>query len=44
MFVTGPDVNGNLRSYTKIRSAKTHTSKSGVAHGAFGNDVEALGN
>lgn len=46
MFVTGPNV---VKTVTKedvtqeeLGGAKTHTSKSGVAHGAFENDVEAL--
>ncbi len=46
MFVTGPNV---VKTVTKeevtqeeLGGAKTHTVKSGVAHGAFDNDVEAL--
>jgi propionyl-CoA carboxylase beta chain len=46
MFVTGPEV---VKTVTKeevtseqLGGAKTHTSKSGVAHVAFENDIEAL--
>lgn len=46
MFVTGPDV---VRTVTMedvtqedLGGAKTHTATSGVAHGAFDNDIEAL--
>lgn len=46
LFVTGPDV---VKSVTnedvtqeELGGAKTHTTKSGVAHCAFDNDVEAL--
>ena len=46
MFVTGPDVVKTVTheevTQEELGGAKTHTSKSGVAHGAFGNDVEAL--
>lgn len=46
MFVTGPDV---VRSVTNenvtqelLGGAKTHTTKTGVAHNEYANDVEAL--
>ncbi|XP_013415344.1 propionyl-CoA carboxylase beta chain, mitochondrial-like [Lingula anatina] len=46
LFITGPDV---VKAVTnedvtqeELGGAKTHTSVSGVAHGAFANDVEAL--
>jgi len=46
MFVTGPDV---VRAETRedctqeeLGGSKVHTSKSGVAHGAFLNDIDAL--
>jgi propionyl-CoA carboxylase beta subunit len=46
MFVTGPDV---VKTVTReevtaedLGGAATHTSKSGVAHGAFDNEVAAL--
>jgi propionyl-CoA carboxylase beta chain len=46
LFVTGPDV---VKSVTRenvtqeeLGGAKTHTTKSGVAHLAFDNDIEAL--
>ncbi|EFA74594.1 propionyl-CoA carboxylase [Heterostelium album PN500] len=46
LFVTGPDV---VKSVTKqeitqeeLGGAKTHTTKSGVAHLAFENDIDAL--
>lgn len=46
LFVTGPDV---VKSVTheeitqeQLGGARTHTAKSGVAHVAFENDVEAL--
>jgi len=46
LFVTGPDV---VKSVTResvtqeeLGGAKTHTTKSGVAHAAFENDIEAL--
>jgi propionyl-CoA carboxylase beta chain len=46
MFVTGPDVVKTVtnESVTKeeLGGASTHTSKSGVAHGSFPNDVAAL--
>ena len=44
MFVTGPDVVKTVThavTQEELGGAKTHTSKSGVAH-AFENDVEAL--
>jgi propionyl-CoA carboxylase beta chain len=46
LFVTGPDV---VRSVTheeitqeELGGAKAHTVKSGVAHAAFENDIDAL--
>jgi len=46
LFITGPEV---VKSVTnedvtqeELGGAKTHTSISGVAHGAFDNDIEAL--
>ena len=46
MFVTGPDVVKTVTNeevtQEELGGAKTHTSTSGVAHGAFANDVEAL--
>ncbi|ELU15042.1 hypothetical protein CAPTEDRAFT_170203 [Capitella teleta] len=46
LFITGPDV---VKSVTneevtqeELGGAKTHTTLSGVAHGAFDNDIEAL--
>lgn len=46
LFITGPDV---VKAVTnedvtqeQLGGAKTHTSMSGVAHGAFDNDIEAL--
>jgi len=46
LFITGPDV---VKAVTnedvtqeELGGAKTHTSLSGVAHGAFENDLEAL--
>ncbi|KAI8099408.1 carboxyl transferase [Halteromyces radiatus] len=46
MFVTGPDVvkavtNENVSQET-LGGAKTHTTKSGVAHNDFANDIEGL--
>ncbi|PVU95265.1 hypothetical protein BB561_001924 [Smittium simulii] len=48
LFVTGPDV---VKTVTKeeitqeeLGGAKVHTSKSGVAHNAFENDIEAIYN
>jgi propionyl-CoA carboxylase beta chain len=46
MFVTGPDVvktvTNEIVSDEELGGARTHTSKSSVADGAFENDVEAL--
>ncbi|MEL6478762.1 MAG: acyl-CoA carboxylase subunit beta [Pseudomonadota bacterium] len=46
MFVTGPDVVKTVTNEQvtaeELGGAKTHTSKSSVADGAFENDVEAL--
>jgi hypothetical protein len=46
MFVTGPNVVKTVTNedvtQEELGGAGTHTSKSGVAHGAFDNDVEAL--
>jgi propionyl-CoA carboxylase beta chain len=46
MFVTGPDVVKTVTNETvtaeELGGAKTHTSKSSVADGAFENDMEAL--
>jgi len=46
MFVTGPDVVKTVTheevTHEELGGAATHTSKSGVAHNAFANDVEAL--
>jgi propionyl-CoA carboxylase beta chain len=46
MFVTGPDVvktvTNEVVSAEELGGAKTHTTKSSVADGAFDNDVEAL--
>ena len=46
MFVTGPDVVKTVTHETvtheELGGAVTHTAKSGVAHAAFENDVEAL--
>jgi propionyl-CoA carboxylase beta chain len=46
LFITGPDV---VKAVTnedvtqeQLGGAKTHTSMSGVAHGAFNNDIEAI--
>ena len=46
MFVTGPDV---VKTVTKeivtkeeLGGAKMHSSKSGVSHRAFANDIEAI--
>lgn len=46
MFVTGPDVvrvvtNEDI-SQELLGGAKTHTTKSGVAHNDYANDIEAL--
>jgi len=46
MFVTGPDVlktvTNEIVSAEDLGGAKTHTTKSSVADGAFDNDIEAL--
>jgi propionyl-CoA carboxylase beta chain len=46
MFVTGPDVvktvTGEIVTAEELGGAKTHTTRSSVADGAFENDVEAL--
>ncbi len=46
MFVTGPDVvktvTNEIVTAEELGGAKTHTSKSSVADGAFDNDLEAL--
>ncbi|HUF87307.1 MAG TPA: acyl-CoA carboxylase subunit beta [Thermohalobaculum sp.] len=46
MFVTGPDVvktvTGEVVTAEELGGARTHSAKSSVADGAFGNDVEAL--
>ena len=46
MFVTGPDVvktvTNEIVTAEELGGAKTHTSKSSVADGAFDNDVETL--
>ncbi len=46
LFVTGPDVVKTVTNETvtfeELGGADTHTKKSGVAHGAFDNDVHAL--
>ena len=46
MFVTGPDVVKTVTheevTQEELGGAKTHTAISGVAHGSFANDVEAL--
>ena len=46
MFVTGPDVVKTVTHETvtseELGGAKVHASKSGVAHAAFKNDIEAL--
>ncbi|MHA3913383.1 acyl-CoA carboxylase subunit beta [Halovulum sp. GXIMD14793] len=46
MFVTGPDVvktvTNEVVTAEELGGAKTHTSRSSVADGAFENDVEAL--
>ena len=46
MFVTGPDVVKTVTheevTHEELGGAVTHTSKSGVADGAFANDVEGL--
>jgi len=46
MFVTGPDVVKTVTNeevtQEELGGTKTHTAKSGVSHGAFDNDMEAL--
>jgi len=46
MFVTGPDVvktvTNEIVTAEELGGAKTHTSKSSVADGAFDNDIETL--
>jgi propionyl-CoA carboxylase beta chain len=46
LFITGPDVvkavTGETVTQEELGGAKTHTTLSGVAHGAFDNDIEAL--
>ena len=46
MFVTGPEVVRTVThedvSYEELGGATTHSERSGVAHGAFANDIEAL--
>ena len=46
MFVTGPDVvktvTNEIVTAEELGGAKVHTSKSSIADGAYGNDVEAL--
>ena len=46
MFVTGPDVVKSVTNETvtqeELGGAKTHTTKSGVAHRAFENEVDGL--
>ncbi|MEL6752289.1 MAG: carboxyl transferase domain-containing protein, partial [Pseudomonadota bacterium] len=46
MFVTGPDVvktvTNEVVTAEELGGAKTHTTKSGVADGAFDNDIETL--
>ncbi|XP_003391345.2 PREDICTED: propionyl-CoA carboxylase beta chain, mitochondrial-like, partial [Amphimedon queenslandica] len=46
MFVTGPkvveEVTNEVVSDQELGGALTHTKKSGVAHGAFENDIDAL--
>merc|ERR1712137_1070570 len=48
MFVTGPDVvktvTGESITQEELGGAKAHTTKSGVAHGSFINDMDALYN
>ncbi|VDK70126.1 unnamed protein product, partial [Anisakis simplex] len=48
LFITGPDVvkavTNEEVTQEELGGAKTHTITSGVAHGAFENDVEALQN
>lgn len=46
LFVTGPDVVKSVTNETvtqeELGGAKTHTTKSGVAHRAFENDIDGL--
>lgn len=46
MFLTGPEVvesvTGEVVTKQELGGAATHCGKSGVAHGAFANDLEAL--
>ena len=46
LFITGPDVvkavTNEEVTQEELGGAKTHTTTSGVAHGAFENDVDAL--
>ena len=46
MFLTGPDVlktvTNEIVTAEELGGAKTHTTKSGVADGAFDNDMEAI--
>ncbi|XP_038050293.1 propionyl-CoA carboxylase beta chain, mitochondrial-like [Patiria miniata] len=46
LFITGPDVVKAVTqedvTYEELGGAKTHTTISGVAHGAFENDIDAL--
>ncbi|XP_041483106.1 propionyl-CoA carboxylase beta chain, mitochondrial-like [Lytechinus variegatus] len=46
LFITGPDVVKEVTqeevTYEQLGGAKTHTAVSGVAHGAFENDIDAL--
>lgn len=46
LFITGPEVVKAVTNETvtqeELGGAKTHTSVSGVAHGAYENDIEAL--
>jgi len=48
MFVTGPDVvktvTGEEITQEALGGAKTHTTKSGVAHNSFKNDMDAIFN
>eukprot|EP00037_Helgoeca_nana_P009365 m.82090 g.82090 ORF g.82090 m.82090 type:complete len:541 (-) comp19533_c0_seq1:112-1734(-) len=46
LYITGPDVVKQVTNeevtHSELGGYKTHTTKSGVAHGAFENDVEGL--
>ncbi|KHN84158.1 Propionyl-CoA carboxylase beta chain, mitochondrial [Toxocara canis] len=48
LFITGPDVvkavTNEEVTQEELGGAKTHNTTSGVAHGAFENDIEALQN